>query len=250
MNKVLEHKEFMESQKYQQELKHFTKLVKEFVNIIRTCSLYSTRAFEYSKNSLLLTHTDEIIESAVSYLILIDAGVINPIIRELRYILETSLKYLVVDQKCSDKSYTDKIEYLNNNIPRSSIDCIEDVDIICLDNSDKKKFYGEVKDIYKKICKFIHPSKEQIRVYDDRVKRGAYLGFETEKELKKINSLAYKVFEYIIVLHLTSLGVGLAGDMFIYYFDEEKNCKFNKCNYIKKISEFYNYKYERKSKHI
>ncbi len=242
---MLKHKELRESQKYKQEIKYFDKLVNDFIDLLRICRFYSTRDFDFSKNSLLFNHTDEILESTCSYFLLIENGIINPVIREFRYILETSLKYLTVDQTCKTLNYKDKIEYFNKNIPKSSISCVEDIDVICISSLELKDFINYVNDIYKKLCKIVHPSKEQIKAYNNRLNRGEYLGFETEIEIKRINGLAYKVFEIIIVFYLTNLGVASTGDIFIHYLDDRQDWKFHKSEYIKKISGFYNYKFER-----
>lgn len=240
--------ELMGSQKYQQEIKYFDKLIGDFIEVVRVCSLYSTRDFEFSQNSLLFNHSDEFLESAISCAMLVQQGAINPVYRELRYMLEASMKYLVVDQTCVNFNYQDKIKYLDEHIPKSSISFIKNIDIIGLDILNIKEFINSANDVYKKLCQYVHPTKSQIDEIIDRYNRGSYIGFESEKELKRINNLIYKVFEIVIALHITNLGVSSAGDVFIFYLDKEKDWKFHKSKYIKKISEFYDYKYERKNK--
>ncbi|KEI94405.1 hypothetical protein N496_19935 (plasmid) [Clostridium botulinum A2B3 87] len=240
------HKILMESQKYQQEIKYFYKLINDFIGVIYVCRMYSTRDWDSSENSLLLKHADEFFESAISCSILIEHGAINPVRRELRYMLETSIKYLIVDQGCPNLSYKDKIEYLDEHIPRSSIDCIKDIKIIGLDSLDIKDFIDNTNDVYKKLCKYVHPSKNQINEFIGRYKRGSYIGFESEVDIKQINNLVYKVFELVISFYITSLGFTFAKDIFIHYLDEKKNWKFHKSKYIKKISNAYDYKLERK----
>ncbi|WP_346964275.1 hypothetical protein [Clostridium perfringens] len=248
-DEIKKHKELMASQKYQQEKKYFDKLIDDFLKVITVSKIYSSRDWKLYQNSLLINNADQFIESAISIAILVREGAINPTYRELRYMLETAVKYLIVDQKKTDLNYENKIKYFTEKIPRSSINCVENIKIIGLDTLDTKEFINNIKDVYKKLSKYTHPSKTQIDVKADREKRGAYLGLESEKDLKSINNFVNKVFEFIIAIYITNLGLALAGDIFTCVLDTEKGWKFYKSKYIKKISNIYNYKLERKSKH-
>lgn len=238
------HGYLMKSQKYQQEIKYFNKLINDFIEVIRICRFYSFR----DENSLLLRQTDEFLESAISCSVLVEQGVINPVCRELRYILETSMKYLIVDQSSPSLNYKDKVKYLDECIPKSSIDCIKNINIIGLDSLDIKDFINNANDVYKKLCQYVHPSKNQINELIGRRNRGSHIGFESEIEIKHINNLVYKVLELTLVAYITSLGFSSAGDIFIYFLDEMKYWKFHKSKYVKKISKIYDYKHERKYK--
>lgn len=245
---ITKHKDLMKTQKYQQEIKFFSKLINDFIDAVRTCWIYSSRDYNLFENSMLLNHTDEFLESAVSCEILVNNGALHAARRELRYLLETSVKYLVVDQNSPQLCYKDKIKYFHENIPRSSISCIENIWITGLNKIDTKEFINSANDVYKKLSKYVHPSKQQIEEIIERQNRSAFLGFETEIDIKRISGLAYKVLEFVIAIYLTCLGFSSTGDIFINYLDAKDDWKFHKSKYIKKISESYNYKLERKQK--
>lgn len=210
------------------------------------CFFTSIRDIELLNNSLLLNSCDAFFESAISCKMLVNEGVINPVYRELRYMLETALKYSIVDQVCYKLNYEERIIYFNQKVPKSSIDCIDDLNIIGLSEVNIKDFINSSKDVYKKLCVYVHPSKTQINDWIKRGRNGSYLGFESENEIKCISKLIYNVFEIIIACYLNCLGVSSLGDVFIYYLDDKKKWKFHKSRYIKQMCQFYDYKLERR----
>lgn len=249
LNKLIQnHKEFMKSQKYQQEIKYFERLISDFALAVRGISLYSSRYYNLYENSLVIRHVDELLESAIACEMLVENGMINPARRDLRYMLESTVKYLVVDQNIKDASYDEKIKYFDDNIPKSSISCVNEIEIISLKVDDNKKFIDSVNDVYKKLCKYIHPSKHNIDELIKREKKGAYLGLETDVEIRSLNNLVFKVFELIICCYFTVLGFSLSGDIFIYALDGKTDWKFNKSKYIKIISHSYDYKIEKQNR--
>lgn len=243
-----EHKRIIESQEYQQEIKFFNKILDDFILATTVISIYSSRCLEIWENSLLIRGFDGFLESAVATSLMIEQGAINPAKRELRYVLETSIKYLVVDQKIPYASYDEKVIYLNEKIPKASISPVDDILVLGLSNDELKEFKDDVNDLYKKLCKYVHPSKYQIDEYSKRCSRGAYIGFETGKEINEFNRLIFRIYEIIIITAFTSLGFSMTGDLFINVFDEKESWKFNKGKYVNKISHAYDYKVERKKK--
>ncbi|ADL51385.1 hypothetical protein [Clostridium cellulovorans] len=245
-DKQIEHGAFRESEKYQQEIKYFNGIVNDFIDVVRACFFTSTRDINLFNNSLLFNSSDAFLESAISCGMLVNEGAINPVYRELRYMLEVALKYTIVDQVCYQLNYEERIDYFNKKIPKSSIDCIDDLQLIGLEKSSIKDFINSSRDVYKKLCVYVHPSKTQINDWIKREKKCAYLGFESENEIKRISKSTYNVLEIIITCYLNCLGVSSLGDVFIYYLDEKKKWKFHKSKYIKQMSQYYDYKFERK----
>lgn len=246
-NKSKEHKLLMESEAYQQEIKFFHKIIDDFIMTLACISFYSTRCQQLNENSIMIREIELLIESIVGISQQIKEGTINPAKRELRFMLESSVKYLLVDQKANELTYEEKIHYLDKSIPNASIEPIGEIRFFGLNNKEASEFRNDVRVIFSKLCEFVHPSKYQIDEYLRRCKRGAFIGFETQKEINDFNKLLFRTLDIITVLMFEVLGISFTGDLFIHVFDEKKDYKFVKGKYVSRYSKVFDYKAERKN---
>jgi hypothetical protein len=83
--------------------------------------------------------TDDLLESVTAVPTLTREGIFNVARRELRYLLEATVKYVYVDQQlASDASVEDRVRFFadNRKVPRSTIRPIDDVTIRMLDDPE------------------------------------------------------------------------------------------------------------------
>ena len=80
-------------QHYKQEQKYLTDITFDFINTIRIIAMYSNRAPHIYNSFLTITTIDDLIESSMAILMMVNNGIHNASKRELRYILEMSVKY-------------------------------------------------------------------------------------------------------------------------------------------------------------
>ena len=65
------------SQQYQQELKYLRDISKDFVDSLRLISIYSTRAGEIYNNFLCIRTIDDLIQSSIGILSMVENGIHN-----------------------------------------------------------------------------------------------------------------------------------------------------------------------------
>lgn len=236
--------EIFNSQQFQQELKYISNITFDFIEAIRQISIYSTRSKEIYQQLLTIRASDDIIQSAMGIRFLTMDGLQNMAKRELRYLIEMSTKYLVIDQEMMGKTIKEKTHYLRTRIPNSSIDVTERL-LTYFDSELDKQFKDEIRDFYYKACAYVHPSQkqieEQLRNYDN----GFMLGFESAKSLQNTNKIVFRAYDIILVLLLTGFGHSMAGDLFINNFDNNRKWKFHRGKYINHFSKLFDYKHER-----
>ncbi|MGG6440502.1 hypothetical protein ABET52_13785 [Saccharococcus caldoxylosilyticus] len=240
--KRIEYEQYKKTPLYLNEIKYTNNLVSDFNETILACMLYSTRDYDYFHNSLLMWGGLEIIDSAECIRENIQNGYLNPAKREIRYMMETIIKYVFVDQECKDLPLDKKIDYLNKEVPRSSISPINNIKGL------KKEFIDEVNQIYGTLCQYVHPSKTQISEYLGREKRGSSFTFETHKEINPLNKLLFRSFDIFLTLVFIGIGMPTTGDLFIYVFDDKPEWKFHKGKFTQQISRMFDYKVERQNK--
>lgn len=248
--KIDEHRKLMESDQYIEQATRLARLLKGAVEALHACWLVSTRTRVLSDETLTFRFIDDSIFSIVGIGSSIGNGAHNPARREMRYLLESACKHYHVDtgKRAGNKPLSEKLNELRENVPRSSIDFVEEQEYFALDNCKAKELRSDIKDMYSQTCRYVHRSREQIDQYLAAVNRGSSPGFESVGEFRTINREFARLCDVVVYLALSVLGPsGLAGDLFVHMLDEVASWPYHKTKYCKALSEYYNYKAERRA---
>lgn len=246
--RVQEHTEVTASADYQNEVKFISRMTGDLVALLKLCMIYSTRAGEYSENSIVVRSTEDLAQSVLAAWNLVQDGLINPVKRELRYVIESQVKYLFVDQQTeTGKPVTtldERLEYLQANVD-SSIDVRQQLRLRLFHSDDAKQFIDELYDAYRECCAYVHVSRRQIEERLQSAENGRSLGFETADELRQIGRLMFRVYDMALALYFHGYGESMTGDVFVAVLDDWPSWKFHKGKYVKIVSAYYDYKHER-----
>ncbi len=234
-----------DSQQYQQELKFSRDMTYDFVNSLRSVAFYSTRAGDIYVNFLTIHAIDDLLQSAIGILSMLENGIYNPVKRELRYLIEMMTKFVIVDYDKMGESLKTKTEYLNKEIPNSSIEIIDNYNPP-FKKEKNKEFKNEVKDFFYKSCAYVHPSKKQVDEQIRNYTTGNTIGFESAKMFGTTNKLLFRAYDMILTMIFHGFGLSMSGDLFIQLFDENSKWKFHKGKYVRELSKLFDYKQERK----
>jgi hypothetical protein len=224
------------SQQYQQELNYLRDISKDFVHSLRSISFYSTRAGEIYDNFLCIRTIDDLIQSSIGILSMVENGIHNTVRRELRFLIEMITKYVLVDYAKMGESFQVKIDYLKDEVPNSSIEVIEDYQTP-FSGDLKKAFKNEVKDFFYKSCAYVHPSKRQIDEQMRNFENGNTIGFESAKMLTDINRTIFRAYDMILTMVFHSFGHSMSKDLFEQIFNDQTKWKFHKGKYTKAYKE-------------
>lgn len=240
--------ELVGSPAYQSELKYLSGITHDFIHLLRLCLFYSGRAGESAKNSLVIRSTDDLGQSVLAAWNLLQDGLINPIKRELRYIIEASVKHLYVDQHTDQQmplsQIPERLAFLEAKVG-SSIDVLDDLRLDAFHSQDEKQFKAEVYDAYRKACAYVHVSRHQIEERLERTEKGKSLGFESAEDLRKLGRLVFRVYDMALTLYFHGYGLPMTGDIFIQALDDLPSWKFHKGKYVGIVSAYFDYKDER-----
>jgi hypothetical protein len=246
--RVQAQKEVSSSPEYHNEVKFISRVTGDLVRLLQVCNVYSTRAGAYSENSIVVRSTEDLAQSVLAAWKLIQDGLINPVKRELRYVIESQIKYLFVDQQTeSGKPLTkldERLDYLQANVD-SSVDVRLQLKLHLFHPDDAKQFVAELYDAYRECCAYVHVSRRQIEERLQLAEAGRSLGFETADELRKIGHLMFRVYDMALALYFHGYGASMTGDVFITVLDDWPAWKFHKGKYVKIVSAYYDYKHER-----
>lgn len=223
------------SQQYQQELKYIRDISADYIETLKAIFFYSTRGGDIFNNFLCIRAIDDLIQSAIAILSLVENGIHNTVKRELRYLIEMITKYVIVDYYKMGASFDVKTEYLRDEIPNSSIDIVNEYLTPFLVDT-REQFHSEIKDFFYKACAYVHPSKKQIDEQVRNYEQGNTIGFESSKMFNDINKLVFRAYDMILTMVFHSFGYSMSKDLFEQIFNNNPKWKFHKGKYIKEYS--------------
>lgn len=226
--KVKEYEQVTNSELVKEKYNEADNTIKECIYILRIIAIYSIRFNGH--NSLFESQIDMLLESLVHIMMAYKNGSINPVYRELRYLIEVSIKYNYIDLILPDKSIESKIKNYDTFVSRSRIDEIEKIDFSRLSSKKSKEFIDEIKGEYSKLCAFVHPSIDQIEEYRRRCKKGNQIGFESGKDISKLVGHITKVCEMILVIYFSNCAPGILSD--VKKILKKENNKISKRKYL------------------
>jgi hypothetical protein len=239
----------MDSSEYKSELKFIERMTYDLIKVLSLCTIYSTRAGEFSENSIVVRSTDDLAQSILAAWRLVQEGLINPIKRELRYVLESAVKHLYVDQQMANRSLIatleQRLDFLEADVDPSKIEVRHKLQLNAFHPEDAKQFVSELYDTYRDCCAYVHVSRRQIEERLKLAQKGRLFGFETSDELHKIARLMFRTYDIALALYFHGFDLSMTGDIFIEVLDHFEDWKFHKGKYVQIISAYFDYKHER-----
>lgn len=240
------HEETRSSKRYEAAEAHLDRLVQDFAMGLRSSWLAFSR-YPQSDEWILQRSMDDLLESVVAVRTASREGTFNAARRELRYLLESTVKYVYVDQQLAgETSLEERIRFLGDNskVPRSSISPIDDVTLRMV--GDKEEFQQAVCQSFSALSGFVHPSRRASEERLARAARGEFSGLEGPKVLEAFTRLSSQTLDLVLTLVFEGIGPSFSGDLFVSLLDDAPRWKFHKTKFVSQVSGFFDYKVERR----
>ncbi|SDX03465.1 hypothetical protein SAMN05216317_1252 [Nitrosomonas eutropha] len=245
--KLVEHKKHLASEEYQSALRLLNVVTTDFIKGMKACSMYCSRGAEFRDNSLSLSHIDDYFMSAIMIMIMLTEGGINPAKREIRYLIDSSMRYLFVDQQLWRGSIKEKLMYFDKKVDKSNIKYINDIDLHMIKSSAlKSAFRSEYKTTYYKACEYVHASTKQIEERFSLYEQGITIGLDRAEQLQEVAELLSEVYSSLLVFTFHAAGVSTIGDLMVDTLSPQDGWVYNGNQYISEIDRHFDYKHERK----
>lgn len=237
------------SQAFQQEIERLNRVTIGLIDIVRLSWAQSSRHRPIIDELLMYSATDDTLESLIAIRELVASGVHNVARRECRYLLELATKHLYVDQQLPNVTTTsreDRLRFLTDEVPRSSIEPVRNVNVLVGAGFSEVDFRNDVKGLWSKMAGYIHPSAIQTEERLRRAARGAFIGFEDPKALREIVADVVRVYDLLGVMWLMAAGPSAAGDVLVML--DQPRWAFARTKWLPAMSRFFDYKAERKDR--
>lgn len=188
---------------------------------------------------------DDILQSLVAIKMLLTEGIRNTCRRELRYLLELSMKACLVSQKYSNDDFEKQLSTYNKLIKSTNISNIDYINFHFFDDEYRKDFISEFKQTYGILCNYVHSTPLQMEERITLNNIGRTIGLEGKTELFELNNEMEKVFSHIVVLCCHAIPIWYVGDWMVEKNGDTINSYFQKSKFFAQIDKYFDYKCER-----
>lgn len=237
-----------QSEAYLAQERRLVSLQQAFSAALATIWLMAGRSNALAEHSLSFAFTHDAFQTMGAVTFLASQGMYAPAKRELRYLLESSVKHAYVDLKQGSAPLPDRITYLDKAVPRSSLDFIKNQAFFGLTTEQEQDFKGSVLSTYKRLSVYVHRTPTQLRQELQQMGKGAPEPKLVAFDLEQFNRECFSVYDMAVFLQFQVLGFSLSGDVFVYAFDPVRHWAFHRGKFCNLLSKHYNYKGERQTK--
>ncbi|UUZ75636.1 hypothetical protein LP414_28660 [Polaromonas sp. P1(28)-13] len=179
------------------------------------------------------------------FLTLASEGMWNVGRRELRFLLEASVKLAFIEQEQSKQLIVEKLLTHSDLLRASSISCKNKISLGLLPKTQCDQFSDEVGRLYGVASEYVHLTGRQIEARIRSVEAGFTPGFENENEAREASELVSQTFAVALVYLFHAAPAFVAGDFFVDSDGNSPDWLFSQSKYVAAIDSQFDYKHER-----
>lgn len=255
--RIDQHDQLREDPQFKAAMGRIDRLIMDYGLGLTVIDLMATRWPEFFEQLITLRVKQQFVESMVAAGQSIKEGLHNPARRELRFLLEASIKTLWLDTGSPA---------INGVAPLAAVPGTVDEKVAALDDLGKERL-GEVIDsltfrlmdaagaetyrqtansLYGRLSTHVHISSTVIGKDLKGFDKDRDFGFETVGDVNAMADLMRQVLDLALASHFEAFDAGLVGDMFVALFDDMDRWSFRKTPLVSAVSRQFDDKAEGK----
>jgi hypothetical protein len=258
--RITDHNAYRDSEPFKAALGRVDRLIQDYGIAINAIDLMATRSPGFHQRLITLRLKQHFVESLAATGQSIKESLHNPARRELRYLLEASVKTLWLDSDCppigqAAASGTPP-ELINADEKIASLDDLgrdrfsEVVDSLrfkLMDEAGAAAYRQTATSLYGRLSTHVHVSSQPIARDVNGFDRDRDFGFETVADVNAIGDLMRQVLDLALASHLEAFDAALVGDIFTALLDEMTRWSFHKTPLVGAVSRHFDYRAERQA---
>lgn len=229
----------------QPSLAHTDAIVRSFLFALQFTVFDTGRDPEYVENHLLSYLAQDYLQSTVSLPMMAREGVHNVCLRELRFILEMSLKLCFVQQNAYGVSVANKLTQFKSTLNSPSITVKNSVALDRLPAHTHDDFNEDVGRIYGQTSNYVHLTQTQILERISLISNGKTAGYESADDVDRMNRLIGRGLAVSLVYLFHAVPQYVVGDLLVQSDGGLLDWEFARSKWIAYIDEEMDYKHER-----
>src|SRR5688572_10667550 len=199
----------------------------------------------FSDTHLLSYVGQDYLQGAFALPLLANEGFQTDVRRELRFILETSIKVCFVEQQDPGSLVQTKLNAFKNSLDSSSISIKNRLVLQMMPEPERAVFQEELGRLYRATSEYVHLTVVQLLERVRLVDAGRTVGRESPDEVERVNQLVRRVLAAAVVLLLHSLPECVAGDLLVDSDGSSNRWLFMESRFVSAIDAYFDYKAER-----
>lgn len=237
----------LESPEYTKQLRRHKDMWLSFSEFLSFCKMNFSRAGNVAKRHFFLRVLDDFLQSSVAINYLCREGIHHTCRRELRYLLELSVKACLISQKSEDPelAFEGQIQEHKSILKKSEFNLINSIQFKLLSERSAEEFKSDVKRMYGVLSAYTHSTPFQVSERLSSEQSGVTIGYEGAEELRGLNEHAQLTYSYISTLLAHSIEEWVLGDFLVLSNGGRNLWYFRKSKYIAVLDERFDYKHER-----
>jgi hypothetical protein len=175
-------------------------------------------------------------------------GMLSVAKRELRFVLESSIKLCFVQQKDYRSSVAEKLITFEKELYSQRISIKDNIALNMIPENLRGEFTVEVGRIYGATSKYVHLTPLQIQERIRSMADGRTVGHESADDILQLNDLAARTLAASLVLIFHSVPDWVAGDWLVEQDGKTVDWYFTASRFIAGMDSFFDYKFERQDR--
>jgi hypothetical protein len=209
--------------------------------------LSNARHDPHFREQHLLTYlSQDLLQSAVSILSLAMEGMLSVAKRELRFVMEASIKLCFVQQNSYRATVAEKLTQFDKQLASQKISIKNNLELTMLPPEMRAAFADDVGRIYGTPSDYVHLSPTQINERIAAFDVGRTVGHETPSDIESLNDMTCRSFAASLVLLYHSVPEWVAGDWLVQSDGSTNQWFFTASRYISAIDSYFDYKHDDK----
>lgn len=220
-------------------------IIRSYLAGLHFLALNSARDPNFSSRHFLTYLFFDFLQSALAIQFLAYEGLINVAKRELRFLIEASVKLCFVHQENYNSSIEDKLTEFGKILDSHKISVKKNLDLSMLSEEGIIAFSTEVGKIYHDTSSYVHLTSRQINERIEAIQAEKVPGKEKPEDIDELNILLSRGLSCSLVLIMHSVPEYAAGDWLVEENGKSNPWYFSKSQFITQIDRHFDYKHER-----
>jgi hypothetical protein len=205
----------------------------------------AARDQDFKTTHLLSYLAQDYIESAISIIVLAMEGVHNVARRELRFLIEASIKICFIQQKSYKSLIEEKLKEFDRELSSQRISMKQNLLLSLLPENLRDDFCDEVGRVYGLTSNYVHLTPTQIEERIAAVDAGRTAARVNADDIKALNELLSRGLACSLVLLFHSVPSWVAGDWLVDGDGSSNEWYFGRSRFVAGMDSEFDYKAER-----
>jgi len=218
-----------------------------FLTALRFIVMDTARDPKYFETHLLSYVAQDLIEASVAIPLLVQQGIRNTCRRDLRFMLESTIKLAYIHQQDYASEIGSKLATFRSDLNSSKISVKNDVNLSMIEESLRDSLQEDTGRLYGETSNYVHLTANQIQQRIAEVNSGRTVGHESANDVRALNLLLSRGLALSLVFLFHAVPEYVAGDWLVQADGLSNPWYYRKSRFLASMDAHFDYKHERQS---